>query len=76
MSTLTISLLIAAYVAGALAVVALRVHEMRTDPTTAPGGGVAAIAVTGLLWPVVLTIAILVLVLGGALGFLFDKLGL
>lgn len=73
---LTAALLIAVYVAGALAVVALRVHEMRIDPTTTPGGGMAAIVVTGLLWPVVLTIAILVLVLGGALSFLFDKLGL
>lgn len=73
---MALAILTTLYVGIALLVIAMRVHDVRADPSDMPGGGIPAIVATGLFWPVLLAIAIPVLVFGLLLGHLFDRLGL
>lgn len=50
--------ILVAYFLVALGVICYRVYEVNVEPATMPGGGYMAIVVTGLLWPVVLVVAL------------------
>lgn len=53
------------YWVGALCALQLQIVIIRENPTAIPGGGFAAVAVTAMLWPLVLVMIVVGLLLNG-----------
>jgi hypothetical protein len=63
--TAAIGAVVIAWAVGALGVLQLQLALIREDPSAMPGGGLAAVALRSLLWPLILVLAIVALIANG-----------